>query len=88
MLAHKPSLLLAAVALSSAAAALPGLGSLIDQVRIGGGEAHAMNSWRWDNCGLPTDAVQVYSIEVSPDPPQIGKELTVTATGYAARKID
>ncbi|KAG8743090.1 Phosphatidylglycerol/phosphatidylinositol transfer protein [Ceratobasidium sp. 414] len=87
MLAHKPSFF-AALALTSAAAALPGLGNSIGQVRIGGGEVHATNSWTWIDNGQPTDAVQVYSIEVSPDPPQIGKDLTVKARGRATRRIE
>ncbi|KAG9085814.1 Phosphatidylglycerol/phosphatidylinositol transfer protein [Ceratobasidium sp. UAMH 11750] len=88
MLTRKPSLLFTALALCSAAAALPGLGNLIDQVRIGGGEAHATNSWRWIDNGLPSDAVQVLSIQVWPDPPQIGKDLTVTARGLVTRRIE
>jgi hypothetical protein len=38
--------------------------------------------------GLPTDAVQVKSIKLSPDPPQIGKDLTITARGVVTRKIE
>jgi hypothetical protein len=54
MLANAPSLLIAALTLGSAAQAamLPPLGALIDQVRVGGGEAHAMNSWSYSDCGM------------------------------------
>ncbi|KAG9120753.1 Phosphatidylglycerol/phosphatidylinositol transfer protein [Ceratobasidium sp. 392] len=89
ILARVPSLLFAALTLSSAATALPGLGSLVEQVRIGGNdEVHTTNSWRWTDNGLPSDAVQVISIEVSPDPPQIGKDLTVKARGLVNRRIE
>lgn len=54
MLTNVPSLLLGALTLGSAAQAalLPPLGALIDQVRVGGGEAHAMNSWSYSDCGM------------------------------------
>lgn len=38
--------------------------------------------------GLPTDVIQLKSIEVSPDPPVPGKELTITAQGTVTRTID
>ncbi|KAG8790361.1 Phosphatidylglycerol/phosphatidylinositol transfer protein [Ceratobasidium sp. 428] len=88
MLARTPSLVLAAFALSSAVSALFVPGNLIDQVRVGGDEVHTTNSWRWIDNGLPTDAVQVKSIKLSPDPPQIGKDLTITARGVVTRRIE
>ena len=38
--------------------------------------------------GLPSDAITVESIHVSPDPPVPGKELTVTAVGRANEVIE
>lgn len=38
--------------------------------------------------GLPTDAIQIKSIQVSPDPPQPGKDLTVTVNGEAVEQIE
>lgn len=38
--------------------------------------------------GLPTDAVQLESIQVSPDPPQPGKDLTVTVKAIVQREIE
>ncbi|QRV84531.1 phosphatidylglycerol/phosphatidylinositol transfer protein [Ceratobasidium sp. AG-Ba] len=70
------------------AAAVPLLGNLADQIRIGGGDAHTSNSWRWFDLGRPDDAVQVISINVTPDPPQIGKDLTVRARGLVTRRIE
>ncbi|EKM78708.1 hypothetical protein AGABI1DRAFT_114313 [Agaricus bisporus var. burnettii JB137-S8] len=39
--------------------------------------------WGYENCGSPTDLVQIESIAISPDPPQPGKDLTVTVNGIA-----
>lgn len=38
--------------------------------------------------GLDTDAIQLESIEVSPDPPQPGKDLTVKVIGSAKERIE
>lgn len=38
--------------------------------------------------GLPTDAIQIESIKVSPDPPQPGQDLTVKVTGTAQEVIE
>ncbi|KAG8743743.1 Phosphatidylglycerol/phosphatidylinositol transfer protein [Ceratobasidium sp. 428] len=48
----------------------------------------AQTRWTWEDCSLPSDIVQIKSIEVSPDPPQPGKDLTVTATGIATKAIE
>lgn len=37
--------------------------------------------------GTATDIVQVNSLEVSPDPPKPGQNLTVTASGYVSKTI-
>jgi hypothetical protein len=37
--------------------------------------------------GLESDIIHVKSIEVSPDPPQPGKDLTVTVVGTADQEI-
>ncbi|EGG10955.1 uncharacterized protein MELLADRAFT_123976 [Melampsora larici-populina 98AG31] len=44
--------------------------------------------WSFDNCGLETDAITIDSFEVSPDPPQPGKKLTITASGTANERIE
>jgi hypothetical protein len=38
--------------------------------------------------GLPTDAIQLQSISLSPDPPKPGEDLTVTAVGLAQEVIE
>ncbi|KAG8954980.1 Phosphatidylglycerol/phosphatidylinositol transfer protein [Tulasnella sp. 424] len=47
-----------------------------------------MNSWSWEDCGLPTDIVEIQSISVSPDPPEPGQSLTITAIGTAKETIE
>ncbi|KAG8732318.1 Phosphatidylglycerol/phosphatidylinositol transfer protein [Ceratobasidium sp. 423] len=86
MIFRSPLALLAA-ALTAKAALLPPIGGLIEQVWLGG-DPHTTNSWSYTDCGLPTDAVQVESIKLSPDPPQIGKDLTITARGVVQAKIE
>ncbi|CAE6479685.1 unnamed protein product [Rhizoctonia solani] len=81
-----PAALLAA-ALTAQAALLPAIGGFFEQARLSG-ESHTTNSWSYSDCGLPTDAVQVKSIKLSPDPPQIGKDLTITARGVVTRRIE
>ncbi|PPQ91928.1 hypothetical protein CVT25_000971 [Psilocybe cyanescens] len=49
---------------------------------------HTLASWKWENCaGLTTDAVQINSIQFSPDPPEPGKELTVTVKADVLKEI-
>ncbi|KAL1412898.1 Phosphatidylglycerol/phosphatidylinositol transfer protein [Vanrija albida] len=47
------------------------------------GDVHAAASWRWSDCGLPSDAITIESISVSPDPPKPGENLTVTVQATA-----
>jgi len=51
------------------------------------GPVRTTESWEWKSCGLETDAIQLDTIEVSPDPPQPGKDLTVKVTGTAQEVI-
>ncbi|EEB89145.1 hypothetical protein MPER_12794, partial [Moniliophthora perniciosa FA553] len=48
---------------------------------------HTFDSWDYVDCGLPSDAIQIKSIKVSPDPPQPGKELSVTVNAQAIETI-
>ncbi|KAF5311941.1 hypothetical protein D9619_003243 [Psilocybe cf. subviscida] len=52
------------------------------------GPVRTTEGWEWKNCGLPTDAIQIESIKVSPDPPQPGQDLTVKVTGTAQEVIE
>ncbi|PWN23817.1 hypothetical protein BCV69DRAFT_233971, partial [Microstroma glucosiphilum] len=44
--------------------------------------------WVWATCGDSSDPVQIKSIEVSPDPPQAGKNMTVTAKGTLKGRLE
>ncbi|KAF8349994.1 ML domain-containing protein [Amanita rubescens] len=44
--------------------------------------------WSYTNCGLETDAVQLKSLEVFPDPPKPGQNLTIKAKGIVVDEID
>ncbi|KAJ6533217.1 ML domain-containing protein [Mycena capillaripes] len=54
--------------------ALPGQ----SQLALTGNARIATDSWEYEDCGQTGDAVQLKSISISPDPPKIGAELTVT----------
>ncbi|GAA5987295.1 hypothetical protein JCM10908_001898 [Rhodotorula pacifica] len=59
--------------------------------RIGGddGQAHAMTQWGWSDCGLvKADDLQIESLEVSPDPPKPGHNLTINASGRVNKRIE
>ncbi|KAK6969196.1 ML domain-containing protein [Favolaschia claudopus] len=45
-------------------------------------------SWGYTNCGEPTDIIQLRSLKVTPDPPQPGKNLTITVEGEARETIE
>ncbi|KAG5654096.1 Phosphatidylglycerol/phosphatidylinositol transfer protein [Sphagnurus paluster] len=79
--------LFALLALSSAAISIAN--PVAQQVAMQSGDApHTTDKWSYINCGLDTDSIQIKSIEVSPDPPQPGKDLTVKVTGTAIQTIE
>ncbi|KAG6911902.1 Phosphatidylglycerol/phosphatidylinositol transfer protein [Tephrocybe rancida] len=50
---------------------------------------HTTDGWSYNNCGsLESDPIQIESIQVSPDPPQPGKDLTVTVAGRAVETVE
>ncbi|PPR00490.1 hypothetical protein CVT24_005550 [Panaeolus cyanescens] len=49
---------------------------------------HTTEGWSYEDCGLDTDVIQLESISISPDPPQPGKDLTVTVKGTAKERIE
>ncbi|KAJ6532981.1 ML domain-containing protein [Mycena capillaripes] len=53
-----------------------------------GGPSTAAAEWRYTDCGLSTDAIQLQDLALSPDPPVPGKNLTITATGVAQQTIE
>ncbi|KAJ9122228.1 hypothetical protein QFC22_001647 [Naganishia vaughanmartiniae] len=48
----------------------------------------AMGGWSWTDCGLATDAVQIKEINVNPDPPAPGKNLTVNVKAEVLKTIE
>ncbi|OCH95825.1 hypothetical protein OBBRIDRAFT_809664 [Obba rivulosa] len=46
------------------------------------------DKWSWQSCGSDSDPVQIESIDISPDPPERGQNLTVTVKGTAVKKIE
>ncbi|KAN0125165.1 ML domain containing protein [Russula decolorans] len=52
------------------------------------GSVHTTEGWSWTDCGLPTDAIQIESISVSPDPPKPGQNLTVTVEASALEEVE
>ncbi|KAF8622885.1 hypothetical protein AX15_006650 [Amanita polypyramis BW_CC] len=52
------------------------------------GPVRTTSSWSYTDCGLPSDPVQVESIEVSPDPPKPGHNLTIKAKGVVTEVIN
>jgi len=49
---------------------------------------HTSTVWTFNDCGSPTDAVQIKSLRVDPDPPKPGEKLTIYATGTVKETID
>jgi len=79
-----PFLSLCALSLASR-----GLANLPPQVAMLPNEPiHTTEGWSYEVCGLPSDPIQISSIEVSPSPPQPGKDLTITVTGTAVEIIE
>jgi hypothetical protein len=52
------------------------------------GTVHTTESWSYTDCGLPTDPIQIQSIQVSPDPPKPGQDLTVTVKAHVTERIE
>ncbi|CAE6347443.1 unnamed protein product [Rhizoctonia solani] len=59
-----------------------------DLVLNGESPIFTQSRWSWTDCGLPSDGVQIKSIEVSPDPPKPGQDLTVTVIATADQPIE
>ncbi|KAJ3507103.1 hypothetical protein NMY22_g17036 [Coprinellus aureogranulatus] len=60
-----------------------------DQVALAvDGPVKTFDKWEWTDCGEPEWPVQIDSIEVSPDPPQPGKDLTVKVKAKTSERIE
>ncbi|KAI0051769.1 hypothetical protein FA95DRAFT_1580496 [Auriscalpium vulgare] len=49
---------------------------------------HTTEGWSWSDCGLSTDPIQIESIDVSPDPPKPGQNMTVTVKASAVETVE
>ncbi|KAJ7254017.1 ML domain-containing protein [Mycena haematopus] len=47
----------------------------------------ATSGWEYVDCGLPSNPIQIDSIELSPDPPLPGQDLTVTVKAVVTEVI-
>ncbi|KAI0639779.1 ML domain-containing protein [Trametes polyzona] len=76
-------LLLLAAALGGAAA------SPIDEQHILGSSSSLApgKDWDWTDCGTDSHIVHIKSIEVTPDPPKRGEDLTITVEGVADQDV-
>ncbi|TIB77813.1 hypothetical protein E3Q22_02909 [Wallemia mellicola] len=50
-------------------------------------DVHTLSKWSWNDCGGNDDALKLTKIDVSPDPPQSGRNLTIDAAGIVNRYI-
>ncbi|TIA96460.1 hypothetical protein E3P94_03323 [Wallemia ichthyophaga] len=46
-----------------------------------------LSKWSWSDCGDVEDALKLSKLDVSPDPPQSGRNLTIDAAGVVNRYI-
>ncbi|TFK91690.1 hypothetical protein K466DRAFT_595899 [Polyporus arcularius HHB13444] len=44
--------------------------------------------WDWSDCSTDSHIVHVKSIDVSPDPPERGQDLTITVVGVADEQVE
>ncbi|KAH7334395.1 ML domain-containing protein [Rhizoctonia solani] len=58
-----------------------------DLVLNGDSPVFTQSRWSWTDCGVPSDGVQIKSIEVSPDPPKPGQDMTVTVVATSIKEI-
>ncbi|EJU03762.1 hypothetical protein DACRYDRAFT_21221 [Dacryopinax primogenitus] len=64
-------------------------GSILPQLPLfNDGDVTAQAGWTWSDCGDPSFAIEVQSIEVTPDPPVPGKNMTVDVVGTARSSIE
>ncbi|KAJ7130680.1 ML domain-containing protein [Mycena filopes] len=76
-----------ALLLASLAASSQGRSSIDDQRAFKLSSTAAARSWSWEDCGFAEDAVTVKSIEVFPDPPAPGENLTITVKATVKKRI-
>ncbi|KAH9898027.1 ML domain-containing protein [Cubamyces lactineus] len=73
------------------AAALGGVAaSPVDEQQLLGNPSSLTpgKEWDWTDCGTDSHIVRINSIQVSPDPPQRGQDLTITVEGVASEDVE
>lgn len=50
-------------------------------------DVKTLSKWSWNDCGGDDDALKLTKLDVSPDPPQSGRNLTIDAAGVVNRYI-
>ncbi|TIA91255.1 hypothetical protein E3P99_01180 [Wallemia hederae] len=50
-------------------------------------DVDVLSKWSWNDCGGDDDALKLTKLDVSPDPPQSGRNLTIDAAGVVNRYI-
>ncbi|OCH92508.1 hypothetical protein OBBRIDRAFT_726717 [Obba rivulosa] len=70
--------------------ALSGLSAVnaAEQQQLSESVRDAHSSWAWNLCGTPSDIVEIKSLEINPDPPEKGQNLTITVKGVAKEQIE
>ncbi|KAJ7600658.1 ML domain-containing protein [Mycena floridula] len=59
------------------------------QVTLGASDLTTVSDkWSWVDCGEATNPVKIKSIDVSPDPPVPGQEMTVTVNAVANELVE
>ncbi|CCM05154.1 uncharacterized protein FIBRA_07363 [Fibroporia radiculosa] len=70
------------------AAALSGISASPADQNLLHGLAPASDRWKWEDCGSSAHPVHIQDISISPDPPEKGKEMTVTVIGTSSQEIE
>ncbi|KZP31260.1 hypothetical protein FIBSPDRAFT_1037711 [Athelia psychrophila] len=52
------------------------------------GPVHTTGGWDYAVCGVASDPIEIKSIEITPDPPKAGEDITVKVNAYVHRRIE
>ncbi|TFK57200.1 hypothetical protein OE88DRAFT_1730601 [Heliocybe sulcata] len=59
-----------------------------ESLSLSDGTVHANAGWDYAVCGTSTDVIQIKSIDISPDPPKPGQNMTVNVKAYVQELIE
>ncbi|KIM85297.1 hypothetical protein PILCRDRAFT_817296 [Piloderma croceum F 1598] len=63
-------------------------GNPSSQQQLSDGRVHIFEGWEYAVCGSENDIVEIKSINISPDPPKPGQNLTVNVVAYAHEVVE